>query len=62
MKFAIFPLMILIAVSTSGCATSNCAGWSAIQPSRSDRLTIGTKQQILAHNEFGVKQGCWRGR
>lgn len=70
MKFAISAratltsaLIVGTAISLSACATaSNCAGWSAIQPSRSDKLTTGTKQQILAHNEFGAKQGCWRGR
>ena len=50
------------AISLGGGATSNCAGWSPILPSRSDKMTIGTKQQILAHNEFGAKQGCWKGR
>lgn len=54
MKYAIFPMLLLIAVSIGGCATSNCAGWSAIQPSRSDVLTDGTKRQILGHNEFGA--------
>jgi hypothetical protein len=53
--------LMLIAISISGCATSsNCAGWSAIRPSRSDKLTDGTARQILAHNKFGVRQGCWR--
>ena len=49
-----------------GCAAampspgaSNCAGWRAIRPSRTDVLTRGTKEQIITHNEHGVHQGCW---
>jgi hypothetical protein len=37
----------------------NRAGWRSIHPSREDVLTRGTKEQILAHNEFGVHKGCW---
>jgi hypothetical protein len=50
---------MLIAISMAGCATDGCSGWSAIRPSRSDKLTDGTARQILAHNQFGVRQGCW---
>lgn len=47
----------------SGCATgSNCAGWSQINPSRSDQLTALTAAQILEHNRQGEKQGCWSPR
>ena len=61
MKCRIWIALALISVSSLGCATnaSNCAGWSAINPSRKDVLTEGTVKQMLAHNEFGVKQGCW---
>jgi hypothetical protein len=52
-----------MAISITGCATENralnCAGWRSIHPSREDVLTRGTKEQILAHNEFGVHQGGW---
>jgi hypothetical protein len=54
-------MLLLISESISGCATSgNCAGWQQINPSRKDALTQGTKRQILSHNEFGEKQGCWK--
>lgn len=39
---------------------SNCAGWDPINPSRKDVLTDGTAKQIVAHNEFGEKQRCWK--
>ena len=39
--------------------TPPCAGWRAIYPSREDVLTRGTKEAILAHNEYGVSQKCW---
>lgn len=60
--FRVVLTISLIATLISGCATNkalNCAGWRAIHPSRSDVLTRGTKEQIVAHNEFGVAQGCW---
>lgn len=52
--------LLSIAVLTSGCATSNCAGWRQINPSRNDVLTEGTAKQILGHNEFGERQDCWK--
>ena len=51
-------LLIASASSISGCAT-NCAGFEAIRPSRADVLTESTQNQILSHNLFGAKQGCW---
>ena len=63
MKFATLILLLVTSVLTSGCATSNtCAGWDKlgpVKPSRKDVLTDGTKDQILAINEFGKRQGCW---
>lgn len=54
----IIVLMAMLALS--GCATaSNCAGWEPINPSRNDTLSESTVKQIVAHNEFGVKQSCW---
>lgn len=50
-------LLIAAALVLSGCASaSNCAGWRPINPSSKERLTVGTKRQILAHNEFWEKQ------
>lgn len=43
----------------SGCASGwSCEGWTKISPSRVD--TGGTKSQVLAHNNFGRRQGCWK--
>ena len=39
--------------------TGNCSGWRAILASTEDDMTDETKRQILAHNEFGLKIGCW---
>jgi hypothetical protein len=56
-------MIVVLALLLSSCATGNkavnCAGWRSIHPSREDVLTRGTKEQILAHNESGVHQGCW---
>ena len=55
------PLLVAAGLMLSACnTTSNCAGWSQINPSRTDKLTGGTARQILAHNRQGVAQGCWR--
>lgn len=49
----------LLALSLSGCASGwSCDGWARIQVSRADDRD--TKKAVLAHNEFGRKQGCWR--
>lgn len=49
----------------AGCATKttvkvdHCTGWAPIYPSGNDVLTDGTARQILAHDEFGARMGCW---
>ena len=60
-------LLACVALPLAGCAAampspgaSNCAGWRAIRPSRTDVLTRGTKEQIVTHNEHGVHSGCWK--
>jgi len=53
-------IALALAGLLAGCATaSNCAGWSAIRPSRADVLTQGTQDQILKHNRGGRAAGCW---
>lgn len=47
---------MLAALLLSGCAASS-AGFKPILPSKDDKLTPGTKDQILEHNEFGKEQG-----
>ena len=63
MKWLALIALLLTSASIAGCATdkaSVCAGWEPFQPSRLDDLTEGTAKQIIAHNEYGIKMGCWR--
>jgi hypothetical protein len=62
--FKPIAMLILIAVSTTGCATdprlrSDCDWAQPIRPSRHDVLTRQTKEQIAAHNEVGEKFCGW---
>ena len=57
--------LLLIAVSTAGCATdprlkSDCDWAQPIRPSRHDVLTRQTREQILAHNEVGARICGWK--
>lgn len=49
--------LILIVGLLSGCATNYCTWVTPIYPSKEDKLTRGTKQQILIHNETWEKEG-----
>jgi hypothetical protein len=40
--------------------TDFCTGWEAIYVSRQDVLTDATAKAIKAHDEHGVKAGCWK--
>lgn len=56
--------LLLSVTLVSGCGktgTSNCAGWAAIRLSEQSisGLTEQDAREILAHNEFGLAQGCW---
>ena len=56
MMFKPIAMLLLIAVSTAGCATerlarNDCDWAQPIRPSRKDVLTRQTKEQIAAHNE-----------
>lgn len=53
-------IVLAAALLLSGCAGSNCGGWSAIYPSRSDVLSEGTADQILKHNSYGASQCGWK--
>ena len=58
-------MLLLIAVSTAGCATdprlnSDCDWAQPIRPSRQDVLTRQTREQILAHNEAGQRLCGWK--
>jgi hypothetical protein len=58
-------MLLLIAVSTAGCATdpfarNDCDWAQPIEPSRKDVLTRQTKEQIVSHNEIGSKVCGWR--
>ena len=57
-------LMLLPSCVTNGLALDRatiCAGWEAIMldPASIDGLTERDARDILAHNEFGLSQGCW---
>lgn len=65
MTFKTAAMLLLIAVSTAGCAAdprlkSDCDWAEPIRPSRQDVLTRQTKEQILAHNAAGAKICGWR--
>jgi hypothetical protein len=65
MTFKTIAMLVLIAVSTPGCATdpglrSDCDWAQPIRPSRSDVLSRQTREQILAHNEAGAKICGWK--
>jgi hypothetical protein len=65
MTYKTTAMLILIAVSTAGCATdpltrSDCDWAQPIKPSRKDVLTRQTKEQIAAHNEAWAQLCRWR--
>lgn len=53
MKFKTWVAAMLIALSVSGCVTagSYCDVARPVRPSVEDKMTEGTKRQILAENE-----------
>lgn len=67
-------LLLPLLLSVSGCAGSGllgttdkavltdlgCAGWRMIDLSTKDQLTPMTEDQIIAHNEYGERRGCWK--
>lgn len=59
-------LPLVACVMMAGCAprtvvrTDFCTGWEPIYVSRQDVLTDGTAKAIKAHDEHGVKVGCWK--
>lgn len=55
-------LVVGTGLMTSNCASFSCAGWHEFRPSSKDVLTDGTAEQMLAHNLYGAKQGCWKAR
>ena len=65
MMFKQIAMLLLIAVSTAGCATeqlarNDCDWTQPIRPSRKDVLTRQTKEQIAAHNEAGLRICRWK--
>lgn len=63
------PMLLSVsACGISGLGTSDravltdlsCAGWRQISLSRQDKLTEKTESEILGHNEFGERRGCWK--
>ena len=65
MTYRLTAMLLLIAVSTAGCATdplvrSDCDWAQPIKPSREDVLTRQTKEQVVAHNELGSRLCNWK--
>lgn len=46
-------------VSAGVLTAISCAGWKPIYPSHEDGLTLETRNEILAHDENGLANGCW---
>lgn len=60
--FAFFLIVMCVAACASGrAANSQCIGFRVITPEMSDIDAISETlaRQILAHNEFGQRLGCW---
>lgn len=62
-------MTLLVAALVSACAqigvgpidrAAVCAGWRPILVSPRDVLTEETAREILAHNLYGERIGCWR--
>ncbi len=56
--------MLTLVSLTTACAGSSgvsCAGWRPILPDADFevRWTRGEKEQVLSHDEFGERLGCW---
>lgn len=65
MTFKTIAMLVLIAVSTAGCAIdpslrSDCDWAQPIKLLRQDVLSRQTKAQIAAHNDTGAKLCGWR--
>jgi len=60
-RILVIVLLAGIGISFASCSTG-CGGFHEFRPSKNDKLTDGTAKQMLAHNEFGAKQGCWKAR
>jgi hypothetical protein len=54
-------MLLVVAILSSGCVPNGCAGWKPIilDGVSVDYLTDRDADDILAHNLFGQKQGCW---
>lgn len=61
-------ILLVASLVLSGCQNSGtlsaCDGWRPIQLTKQDASKISDPlaDQILAHNEFGEKIGCWKGK
>lgn len=53
-----------MSVTVSGCVTPGdfCDVAKPFRPSPEDRLTDGSKQQVVSHNEYGAKACGWKPR
>ncbi|MDR6952661.1 hypothetical protein J2X65_002020 [Ancylobacter sp. 3268] len=60
-------MTLLASACVAGCATTSrpsdpCDGWQRIEPAARDVETISPQlaRQIVAHDEYGEKLGCWQ--
>lgn len=55
-------LLTLTSIWLAGCATAGdfCDVAAPIRPSVDDRLTDGTKRQILKHDAYGAEVCGWK--
>ena len=64
MRSLLAPLMLAAATLVAGCSQTSgnqCDGWRPIRPTASDVRVVSQTlaDEMLEHNEYGVKLGCW---
>jgi hypothetical protein len=59
-RLAPIALCVLLCACQPVVKVDVCQGWQPIYPSRQDVLTDGTAKQVLAHDQYGLKMGCWK--
>ena len=55
-----------VASLAAGCSQtsgSSCDGWKRMRPTVHDIQVMSSRlvEDVLEHNKFGAKIGCWRG-
>lgn len=62
MKYLVFPVMLVLSGCASGRVGNSCDGWKSIRPAQSNlkAMSGGLVDQILTHNEHGLKTCGWK--